>query len=65
MALNVVGQILLWWNVAVPGDSAPARYVAVLILFLLIAAMSFISAAFGGSEETREGSLPHGRDRVT
>ena len=50
MAANVVSQTLLWWNVAVPTGAAPTRYVAALIALLLIAAMSFVAAAFGGSE---------------
>ncbi len=48
---NVVGQVLLWWNVVSPSESAPTRYVAALMAFLLIAAMSFVAAAFGRTAE--------------
>lgn len=43
---NLTGQILLWWNVIAPSAAAPTRYVAALMAFLLIAAMSFVSSAF-------------------
>jgi len=47
---NVVGQVLLWWNVIAPTPAAPIRYVTALMAFLLIAAMSFVASAFGGTE---------------
>jgi hypothetical protein len=46
---NVVGQILLWWNVVAPTPAAAARYVMALIAFLMISAMSFVASAFGES----------------
>lgn len=51
IAANVVSQVLLWWNVVEPTGAAPTRYVAALMALLLIAAMSFVAAAFGGSEQ--------------
>jgi len=48
---NVLGQILLWWNVISPSTGAPTRYVTALMAFLLIAAMSFVSSAFGNAEK--------------
>ncbi len=47
---NVVGQVLLWWNVMAPTPAAPTRYVTALMSFLIIAAMSFVASAFGGAE---------------
>jgi len=41
----------LWWNVVQPSTAAPTRYVAALIAYLLIAAMSFVASAFGAEEE--------------
>ena len=48
---NVLGQILLWWNVITPSGAAPTRYVTAMLAFLLIAAMSFVASAFGGAAE--------------
>jgi hypothetical protein len=48
---NLAGQLLLWWNVVSPSESAPIRYVTALIAFLLIAAMSFVASAFGTAAE--------------
>ncbi|MDX1393917.1 MAG: hypothetical protein R3195_05990 [Gemmatimonadota bacterium] len=48
---NLVGQTLLWWNVVSPSGAAPTRYVAALMAFLLIAAMSFVASAFGPAGE--------------
>ena len=47
---NLVGQALLWWNVVSPSAAAPTRYVAAIMAFLLIAAMSFVASAFGPEE---------------
>lgn len=55
---NITSQTLLWWNVVWPTQRAPARYVAALLALLLIAAMSFVTAAFGSAaaaERTDEG----------
>ena len=51
---NVLGQVLLWWNVFSPSAGAPTRYVMALLAFLLIAAMSFVTSAFGGATASDE-----------
>lgn len=48
---TVVGNLLILWNVVLPGPLSPARYVFGLFLLLTFAGLSFIAATF------------HGRDR--
>ena len=45
---TVIGNLLLGWNVLLPGPLAPARYVLGLLLLLTFAGLSFISATFHG-----------------
>jgi hypothetical protein len=48
MAIGCVllGNILLWWNVVVPGGLMAARYLLALVLWLSIAGGLFINATF-------------------
>ena len=50
-AVVLVGNGLLVWNVIVGGAEAGARYLAALLILLLIAAFLFLSGAFGDEDK--------------
>ncbi len=45
-AVAIVGSVMLWWNVLVPGPLSPARYIVALLGLLAMAGLIFIFAAF-------------------